>query len=220
MGSRPFTLIVSIRSPHQSKGRPVKGMAHYKNKLCFNPLPSPKQGETLRVCLANRRRGVFQSAPLTKARGDLTISEKAKAIGRVSIRSPHQSKGRPYKVRYTTYDMSVSIRSPHQSKGRPGLVRLDNRVIAVSIRSPHQSKGRPTDNGQRQAVLAVSIRSPHQSKGRRPSRYAVELGFVVSIRSPHQSKGRPRNDGNNASPAKGFNPLPSPKQGETRAAKA
>ena len=84
---------VSIRSPHKSKGRLKQAEARFADELfqsapltkargdpsgwpalperiCFNPLPSQKQGET-RLLL-----------------GPQPMSE-------VSIRSPHKSKGRP-----------------------------------------------------------------------------------------------------------------------------
>ena len=89
----PLTF-VSIRSPHRSKGRhelePDK-----KLQSGFNPLPSPKQGETSRslCCQVNHLR--FQSAPLTEARGDYkAFSGLALTYNAVSIRSPHRSKGR------------------------------------------------------------------------------------------------------------------------------
>ena len=85
----------------------------------FNPLPSPKQGET----------------------DDLT--KKSVIIFIVSIRSPHQSKGRQIRELQRDAQILVSIRSPHQSKGRHLRPAGLNGECNVSIRSPHQSKGRP-----------------------------------------------------------------------------
>ena len=90
--------LVSIRSPHRSKGRrPVPHAdltdnryefqsaplteargdqsrpenSATRSRLSFNPLPSPKQGETRILGLARiGPRQLFQSAPLTEARGD------------------------------------------------------------------------------------------------------------------------------------------------------
>ena len=57
---------VSIRSPYRSKGR-FRGHPLPLPELSgFNPLPLPKQGEIYQVSI----RPVFQSAPLTEARGD------------------------------------------------------------------------------------------------------------------------------------------------------
>ena len=85
--------------------------------LCFNPLPSPKQGETYRRLHEGVVYNVFQSAPLTEARGDLKIDLHSFSFG-VSIRSPHRSKGRRDHVQHWSYSCDVSIRSPHRSKGR------------------------------------------------------------------------------------------------------
>ena len=43
---------------------------------CFNPLPSPKQGETRASKPLHLLAFSFQSAPLTKARGDMSQDEK------------------------------------------------------------------------------------------------------------------------------------------------
>ena len=159
---------------------------------CFNPLPSPKQGETDRLRLEGAVDGGFQSAPLTEARGDGSSSSR-RCCGRwVSIRSPHRSKGRPLTDNVLEADNVVSIRSPHRSKGRPLPSARPHGQNEVSIRSPHRSKGRPTRKPLRGLGLWVSIRSPHRSKGRRQ-------GGVVGDGGPQR-----------------FNPLPSPKQGETQ----
>ena len=103
---------------------PKQGETNHANpchqlSLCFNPLPSPKQGETQSIHrpwglhkgfnpLPSPKQGEtqmrepfisahtrFQSAPLTEARGDWCPSLSSAATDRVSIRSPHRSKGRP-----------------------------------------------------------------------------------------------------------------------------
>ena len=84
---------------------------------------------------------VFQSAPLTKARGDAAALGLEPAEG-VSIRSPHKSKGRLCLLRDRGYLQHVSIRSPHKSKGRLLVKSSAGRRTIVSIRSPHKSKGR------------------------------------------------------------------------------
>ena len=61
---------------------------------CFNPLPSPKQGET--------------------SLDDMVQASEFP----VSIRSPHRSKGRPIDGPVLVVRGDVSIRSPHRSKGR------------------------------------------------------------------------------------------------------
>ena len=128
---------VSIRSPHRSKGRPAarreialiqefqsaplteaRGdssleMQSVADELSFNPLPSPKQGETGFKSHNDPEDELFQSAPLTEARGDR--EPLIDPISSVSIRSPHRSKGR---LPVFLTSATVSIRSPHRSKGR------------------------------------------------------------------------------------------------------
>ena len=101
-------------------------MAKYRERRqSFNPLPSPKQGETyctteiefpkyVSIRSPHRSKGrrpvppaeyteyaiKFQSAPLTEARGDLPVYGRDR-LGMpyvVSIRSPHRSKGRPVRL--------------------------------------------------------------------------------------------------------------------------
>ena len=92
-----------LPSPKQGETRPLSPSLRFALK-CFNPLPSPKQGETknpLKLSFSNavsirsphrskgrlhsgpssKRYGVFQSAPLTEARGD-----KTGQAGAISIR--------------------------------------------------------------------------------------------------------------------------------------
>ena len=88
------TMRVSIRSPHRSKGRPSSLCSLWLIRSGFNPLPSPKQGETYHKAVSNAQ------------------------IAVVSIRSPHRSKGRPATKTSQLARQAVSIRSPHRSKGR------------------------------------------------------------------------------------------------------
>ena len=62
---------------------------------------------------------LFQSAPLTEARGDLSYNRGKHIASIVSIRSPHRSKGRQIGRPHKREGAIVSIRSPHRSKGRP-----------------------------------------------------------------------------------------------------
>ena len=158
--------LVSIRSPHQSKGRPCNAGWGGDKHWCFNPLPSPKQGETHAQKAQAQAAPPFQSAPLTKARGDPPGLIGLEVYQNVSIRSPHQSKGRP---------------STNAGGGVPGLFQsaplTKARGDVVAEQGYHRG--------------GVSIRSPHQSKGRRRTRLRLRATTFVSIRSPHQSKGRP-----------------------------
>ena len=146
---------------------------------------------------------MFQSAPLTEARGDVRYGR----ILRVSIRSPHRSKGRLQPPR--AHDvLVVSIRSPHRSKGRPAISAASMVSSVVSIRSPHRSKGRPPFYGSTWPGSCWFQSAPlTEARGDRE---------VMPDRSIEQFQSAPlteaRGDGTTHPPR---NPLPSPKQGET-----
>ena len=108
---------VSIRSPHRSKGR--------------------RGGLRLNGCTE-----MFQSAPLTEARGDYSWAHERRASH--SFQSAPLTEARGDAIRFTPAagSIDVSIRSPHRSKGRPRTRVGSSTKSAVSIRSPHRSKGR------------------------------------------------------------------------------
>ena len=160
---------------------------------------------------------LFQSAPLTEARGDLWRRGDRRDFRGVSIRSPHRSKGRLCYCHRAVHVFRVSIRSPHRSKGRQRLKRTRPRRAKFQSAPLTEARGDPELAAVAVLVL-VSIRSPHRSKGR-PLRRGADWrrSQRVSIRSPHRSKGRPSLAYSLECPAmSGFNPLPSPKQGETQ----
>ena len=145
---------------------------------------------------------MFQSAPLTEARGDDRDGAMMWRIV-VSIRSPHRSKGRRLFCHSWRGDTRypVSIRSPHRSKGRH---KAEDQPAFLAV-----FQSAPLTEARGDFFALVSIRSPHRSKGRRPIRE------IVSIRSPHRSKGRRRFTAHAGKGRQCRNPLPSPKQGET-----
>ena len=108
----------------------------------FNPLPSPKQGETSAEATAQADEGLFQSAPLTEARGDRYCSATASPDRRFNpLPSPKQGETA---IMLTLREKAfVSIRSPHRSKGDLHQSGGCKRCERVSIRSPHRSKGDP-----------------------------------------------------------------------------
>ena len=180
----------------------------------------------------------FQSAPLTEARGDLSLPLPDSSL-RVSIRSPHRSKGRHGSVSALVPRERVSIRSPHRSKGRRQHDKNILRAVPVSIRSPHRSKGRHQQEDPGEGNWRVSIRSPHRSKGRlgssrSPARaqpafqsaplteargdccpLAAASASVCFNPLPSQKQGETPQTGDRSAGRRGFNPLPSQKQGET-----
>ena len=158
----------------------------------------------------------------------------------VSIRSPHQSKGRPLAWLEKGRGFQVSIRSPHQSKGRhPNRLadigrqwfqsapltkaRGDAQTLGISVSNlSFQSAPLTKARGDLFSVVTSSCKSKFQSAPLTKARgdwfevvdYRGE--HLVSIRSPHQSKGRRRFKRAPCFFCSSFNPLPSPKQGETR----
>ena len=64
----------------------------------------------------------FQSAPLTKARGDDCLVEDIPLADRFNP-LPSQKQGETTTTKRVWPDVVVSIRSPHKSKGRRGMNR-------------------------------------------------------------------------------------------------
>ena len=179
----------------------------------FNPLPSQKQGETKFPSSGCHLRGVsirsphkskgrrassrpttpsaaFQSAPLTKARGDRREYRYQCGQTTVSIRSPHKSKGRQPSPQKSTAPCGFQSAPLTKARGDLASRRSTIRPQQVSIRSPHKSKGRP------KGVIPTNYSSMFQSAPLTKAR-----GDVGGWGYDHAGAG--------------FNPLPSQKQGET-----
>ena len=112
----------------------------------------------------------FQSAPLTEARGDALVDLFGAADRRpVSIRSPHRSEGRFTAGRRGRGHSILLFQSAPLTEARgdaQGIRRWGGQALGVSIRSPHRSEGR-SEIGRREGCRPrVSIRSPHRSEGR------------------------------------------------------
>ena len=165
-GNEIVDLIVSIRSPHRSKGR------------CMDP-------EFIAIA-----EGMFQSAPLTEARGDAHQTHPSPDYIRVSIRSPHRSKGRFTLVLVDVSASMVSIRSPHRSKGRSSLPPIIYRLSR--FQSAPLTEARGDWNGwqrNRRSDRFNPLPSPKQGEIRQENNLRLAR-ISVSIRSPHRSKGR------------------------------
>ena len=160
--------MVSIRSPHRSKGRRREITISVWKLTCFNPLPSPKQGETIKSRNVHTATRAFQSAPLTEARGDRRFFSDSDPAQTVSIRSPHRSKGRHENAKATRNmrNAFVSIRSPHRSKGRRNLLYLLLMRTCRFNPLPSPKQGETDIPRSKTRWRLVSIRSPHRSKGR------------------------------------------------------
>ena len=155
----------------------------------------------------------FQSAPLTKARGDQPPLGVQRALKRFNPLLS-QKQGETRHPEGEPQPCAVSIRSSHKSKGRHGIAPDRYVQGGVSIRSSHKSKGRPEENYEQALAERVSIRSSHKSKGRPASEAGV--AGLAKFQSAPLTKAR----GDTASAASTssnmcFNPLLSQKQGET-----
>ena len=110
---------------------------------------------------------MFQSAPLTEARGDLKATRNHE-LTRTSFQSAPLTEARG--------DLSNGISPPdrHMFQSAPlteARGDLDDNLLSspvgeVSIRSPYRSKGRPQNSLEASEPQQVSIRSPYRSKGR------------------------------------------------------
>ena len=141
LGHRAAAIPVSIRSPHRSKGRP--------RAWDTEPLPSLFQSAPLTeargdrysiVCLSFAN--VFQSAPLTEARGDPELGTPSRCHPCFNpLPSPKQGE--------TDTRLSVCLLLmcfnplPSPKQGETAYEWLWGELGGVSIRSPHRSKGRP-----------------------------------------------------------------------------
>ena len=155
----------------------------------FNPLPSPKQGETPVGPWSWRAISWFQSAPLTEARGD--------EFQRTDKGEWTQFQSAPLtEARGDTVTLSVSgARSWFQSapltEARGDLDKmLTHKDLGVSIRSPHRSKGRLIRHGWIGWPQMRFNPLPSPKQGETIRQFLLCRRRVVSIRSPHRSKGR------------------------------
>ena len=172
----------------EARGDPTvrRGLLHDR---CFNPLPSPKQGEIRTLCPNRRwflvsirspRRSKgrshhpisltifapFQSAPLAEARGDRR-GKKNSLLDVVSIRSPRRSKGR---WQYALHNAVI--------------IKFQSAPLA-------EARGDITEHYLSEALRCFNpLPSPKQ--GEMKGLIGFDVSKRVSIRSPRRSKGRCR----------------------------
>ena len=161
-------------------------------KTCgsFNPLPSPKQGET---------------------QAEQFLME----LLRVSIRSPHRSKGRhaePIKLGDSD-ECFNPLPSPKQGETQPHRAGRPRRTSFNPLPSPKQGETQPASRAWR-TINTFQSAPLTEARGDRAT--------FLSGRRWKKFQSAPlteaRGDGRRASKRRGgtcFNPLPSPKQGET-----
>ena len=182
--------VVSIRSPHRSKGRLLAGGLTGAQNGGFNPLPSPKQGETARQRLSDWKDYCFNPLPSPK-QGETFTRTLALEPSTVSIRSPHRSKGRRGGHGVCDGLAAVSIRSPHRSKGRPQGLAPQSRC-AHAFQSAPLTEARGDRRPSRMMWTASTRFNPLPSPKQGETACARQRSgsLTVSIRSPHRSKGR------------------------------
>ena len=166
LGSCGFSFFVSIRSPHKSKGRPVIfGLRAAGRWFQSAPLTKARGDDS------TRPRGIylllFQSAPLTKARGDPKPPEAPRST--ILFQSAPLTKARGDWIRRLIQQRMISFNPlPSQKQGEtPGY--RSNPPAGTRFQSAPLTKARGDVGGNYTncCCIRVSIRSPHKSKGRR-----------------------------------------------------
>ncbi len=119
--------IVGNHSSHQSKqfqsaphaeARGDKGLERKaKGRLCFNPLPSPKRGETHSRAARSRAGWCFNPLPSPK-RGETARLRSLRHPTFCFNPLPSPKRGETQQVAGLVVREKVSIRSPHRSEGR------------------------------------------------------------------------------------------------------
>ena len=190
---QPFAVLpVSIRSPHRSKGRCLTQSMMIVSFHCFNPLPSPKQGE-------------------------IDIGPAQPQSLRVSIRSPHRSKGRLIWPAITASRCAFQSAPLTEARGDSCSACEWCRAQRFNpLPSPKQGE---ILLGHAAPVLPCPRFNPLPSpKQGEISACTISNRTLIScfnpLPSPKQGEIHPRDTLRRAKT--GFNPLPSPKQGEMR----
>ena len=176
--------------PSPKQGETHQGDCARVPPICFNPLPSPKQGETRVRVAYEAALSEFQSAPLTEARGDPDAS--------VRVLYPYLFQSAPL------------------TEARGDLAGAAKVYTSKSCFNPLPSpkQGETGAEGRSGGQKSVSIRSPHRSKGRQPT--VFPMFAIRKFQSAPLTEARGDKHRRHHFPStRSFNPLPSPKQGET-----
>ena len=148
------------------------------NRTCFNPLPSPKQGET--------SIGAVRTAPLTEATPNWVPSFNP-------LPSPKQGEtGRPRDSPPNFYEFqSAPLTEARGDRSRAS--QNPPRFSFNPLPSPKQGETQPIRRQAQRRTGFNPLPSPKQGETRviQPR----SSFWYVSIRSPHRSKGRPSHYG-------------------------
>ena len=161
--TRRLTCFNPLPSPKQGETRSVwRGRRRVPG---FNPLPSPKQGETRWRWAMRAHHHSFQSAPLTEARGDSNRTAFAGCpTGFNPLPSPKQGETDPMSKPTDTCFGFNPLPSPKQGETRAD--GLHRSLIGGFNPLPSPKQGETEHGGLIDRNADVSIRSPHRSKGR------------------------------------------------------
>ena len=204
-------------------------------QIRFNPLPLPKQGETLERFRNDSEMICFNPLPLPK-QGETLMSKYYCICRNVSIRSPYRSKGRLKAEKARMLEVKFQSAPLTEARGDPFWPPRPPRYYGFNP-LPLPKQGETLALPVQHKSQTVSIRSPYRSKERRyrwsngvcgqefqsaPLTEARgDLGAMVTYISDSLFQSAPlteaRGDLGVASPTQipnRFNPLPLPKQGE------
>ena len=156
---------------------------------------------------------MFQSAPLTKARGDHAIISTS--VISLTFQSAPLTKARGDQI-LTMFARWAQCFNPlpSQKQGETDAFPRVPILYIVSIRSPHKSKGR--HRVERHAAYTVLFQSAPLTKARGDLVAAASKPTAASFNPlPSQKQGETARWRSNGWMRMCFNPLPSQKQGET-----
>ena len=157
---------------------------------------------------------MFQSAPLTKARGDFRDVPIGASLFAFQSAPLTKARGDHIPQGIERREILVSIRSPHKSKGRLGLGAVD--LPPSMFQSAPLTKARGDQDGDRYIHRDRLFQSAPLTKARGDS--LRRRGATPDNRFnplPSQKQGETDEETNFYLPDQCFNPLPSQKQGET-----
>ena len=158
---------------------------------------------------------VFQSAPLTEARGDLRGAGFSVTIPTGFNPLPLPKQGEIEGPVVIARRIRVSIRSPYRSKGRfpTGAIRS---CVHGRFQSAPLTEARGDSTSGSSSISFGKFQSAPLTEARGDSIPPTQAARSprVSIRSPYRSKGRSESGTRAGEEFFRFNPLPLPKQGE------
>ena len=179
---------VSIRSPHKSKGR-LSSQNLWWWAVLFQSAPLTKaRGDSVQS-IKLQPMLLFQSAPLTKARGDLSIAQPivdTDPFQSAPLTKARGDRGLRLRRRYGHLFQSAPLTKARGDRIDTHLRELND----VSIRSPHKSKGRLWLTSRWLVCGYCFNPLPSQKQGETSEEQMSTTQDQVSIRSPHKSKGR------------------------------